>query len=206
MIPLGTVILPTGEQSRFNTFHANLIRLLDRTGARIRWNAGLDIAWNINDALKRRVGEWVWIIGDDHSFEPDIIERLFAHNLDVVVPLVLQRNQPHRCVLYDVDGVPLQVEPHERGLKSVGIAGSAGMLIREHVLETIGDPWFVIGGEERQSEDIAFCRKLNAAGFGIWCDLETTMGHISNVEVWPKYDPERGWSVAYRRTAQARLA
>lgn len=206
MIPHGTIVLPTGEQSRFNAFHANLERLRERTPSTKRWNAGLDIAFNCNDAIRRRVGEWVWIIGDDHTFAPDIIERLWADDVDVVVPLVLQRNHPHRLVIYHADGSPIELEPGQRGLVPVGLAGSAGMLVREHVLTAIGDPWFRIAGTERQSEDIGFCQNVTRAGFRIFCDLDVMMGHIATVEVWPDRNEATGQlRVAYRQPNMARL-
>lgn len=206
MIPHGTIVLPSGETPRHHAFFVSLMALLEYTGARLRWNAGLDIAWNCNDALRRREGEWVWIIGDDHTFPPDIIERLWANGADVVVPLVLQRNHPHRTVLYNADGSPYEFDPKTRVPFPVALAGSAGMLVREHVLTAIGDPWFRIAGTERQSEDIGFCQAVNRAGFRIYCDPNVTMGHIATVEVWPDRNEETGTlRVAYRQPNLARL-
>ena len=36
------------------------------------------------------------MIGDDHAFLPDMIERLVLHDVDVVAPLCLQRASPFR--------------------------------------------------------------------------------------------------------------
>lgn len=200
-------MLPTGELSRFPRFMACLLRLMAHTPCTLAWNVGLDIAFNCNDALRRRDpwGEWVWVIGDDHTFEPDIIDRLWAHGVDVVVPLVLQRNHPHRTVLYQADGSPIQLEPGQRGLVPVGMAGSAGMLIRESTLIAVGDPWFRIMGSERQGEDLGFCRAVTAAGHRIYCDLDTTIGHIATVEVWPVRRDDGQLTVAYKQPNIARL-
>ncbi len=208
MISHGTIVLPTGEQPRHHAFFVSLMAVLDRTGACLRWNAGLDIAFNCNDAIRRRAGagEWVWIIGDDHTFAPDIIERLMCGDFDVVVPLVLQRNHPHRTVLYNADGSPYEFDPACTVPFKVDLAGSAGMLIREHVLRAIGDPWFRIAGTERQSEDIGFCQAVARAGFRIWCNPTVTMGHIASVEVWPDRNEATGQlRVAYRQPNMARL-
>ena len=137
---------------------------------------------------------------------PDIIERLMCGDFDVVVPLVLQRNHPHRTVLYNADGSPYEFDPACAVPFKVDLAGSAGMLIREHVLRAIGDPWFRIAGTERQSEDIGFCQAVARAGFRIWCNPTVTMGHIASVEVWPDRNEATGQlRVAYRQPNMARL-
>ena len=206
-MPPGTIILSSTEYTRFNVFQAHLMRVLRETpGASLSWNVGVDIAANLNDAIRRATGEWVWIIGDDHTFEGNIIERLWAHEVDVVVPLVLQRFAPHRMVLYHADETPLAVGATDRGLISVGLAGSAGMLIRRHVLDAVGDPWFTVAGVERQSEDIGFCKKVNHVGLRIYCDLDTHMGHLTTLEVWPTWDAQTGqWRVSYKQTNVSRL-
>lgn len=204
--PHGTIVLPTGEQPRFHGFTVSLLKILDHQPSTLRWNAGPDIAFNCNDAIRRRVGEWVWIIGDDHTFAPNVIERLWEGGFDVVVPLVLQRSHPHRTVLYNADGSPCEFDPAIKVPFPVALAGSAGMLIREHVLTAIGDPWFRIAGTERQSEDIGFCQAVNRAGFRIYCDPSVAIGHIATVEVWPDRNEETGTlRVAYRQPNMARL-
>lgn len=205
-IPHGTIVIPSGEQPRFHAFTVSLMKLLEYTPATVRWNAGPDIAFNCNDAIRRRVGEWVWIIGDDHTFAPNVIEHLWNGGFDVVVPLVLQRSHPHRTVLYNADGSPCEFDPTSRKPFPVGLAGSAGMLVREHVLTAIGDPWFRIAGTERQSEDIGFCQAVARAGFRIYCDPDVALGHIATVEVWPDRNVETGTlRVAYRQPNMARL-
>jgi hypothetical protein len=201
----GFVVLPTSEQGRYPAFHACLIKLLIGglpEGSGLTWHQGCDISAELNHGIRRAIQsnrcEWVWIIGDDHTFAPDIVERLLAHNVPVVVPLVLKRSQPNTPVVYGEDGMALKFGPEDHGLREVAAAGNAGMLIRRAVLDAVGDPWFTVGGVERQREDLAFCSKLEALHIPVFVDLDTWMGHITPVEVWPHRHPDGRWNVKYQ--------
>lgn len=211
-LPPGTIVLPTGEVPRHNSFFRDLIRLMSyNPQATLRWNASVDICFNLNDAIRRRPpqNEWIWVIGDDHTFQPDVIWRLFRHHLPVVVPLCLKRSYPHHPVIYGGNHAQIQPGPQEHGLKMVYASGSAGMLIRESVLSAIKQPWFEFldTNDERAGEDLMFCKKVREAGIPIYCDLDTWIGHITPVEVWPQKGrnsagyPE--WSVQYRNNCNA---
>ena len=95
-------------------------------------------------------GDWLWIMGDDHLFDPDILNRLLARELDVVVPLVAKRMPPFEPVIFsrlvDAEGHVYKKYRYEQlptsGLLEVPVAGTAGMLVRRPVLNAVGDPWF----------------------------------------------------------------
>lgn len=167
-------------------------------GCSIAWNQGPDIAFNINEGIARGVGEWVWIVGDDHTFDADIIPRLWAHTVPVVAPFVVRRSMPHPTVMYDDDLKSIKPADLQRGLMKVGYVGGAGMLIRRQVIDKIPRPWFQNRGTERQGEDLFFCEKVREAGMSIYVDLDTLMGHITTIEVWPKFMPDKGWAVEYK--------
>ena len=44
------------------------------------------------------------------------------------------------------------------------------MLVKRHVLEAIGEPYFETFG--KQNEDLEFCRKIRNAGFKIHVDCD----------------------------------
>jgi len=64
-------------------------------------------------------------------------------------------------------------------------------LIRSEVFRVISDEptWFEHGRVKdtdwNASEDIIFCEKAHAAGFDVWLDLGTPMGHMAPSAVWP---------------------
>lgn len=213
MTPPGIVAVPTGHQPRFNAFFASLARLAGALpkGSTVISTAGPDVTHNINRSIIRGLqavpgAAWAWVIGDDHTFDPSIVDQLWASNVPVVVPFVLKRSAPHTSVLYHRPERGSEMEniapdPHQRGLMQVDIAGGAGMLIRRDVLDVTGPPWFVNRGSERQGEDIAFCEKLMALNLPLFVNLDVQMGHITPVEIWPVLHPDLGWSVAVRNPA-----
>ena len=130
----------------------------------------------------------MFLMGDDHEFQEDILVRLLERDVDVVVPLVMRRLPPFQLVLYKGEqeqegSAPPEYEyiwhwelPHS-GLMEVYAAGTAGMLVRRHVLDAVGPPWFSTT-HGIQNEDLEFCRKVREAGFKIWADTELYLGHI----------------------------
>ena len=72
------------------------------------------------------------------------------------------------------DGEPFEVE-----------ASGSLMLIRRHVLDAIGDPWYG-HANWRLSEDLYFCEKAREAGYKILIDPALSAGHIGNFIAAPK--------------------
>lgn len=190
----GMIGVISQEMSRFADFSIALIHLQKPAGARLAWAKGVDVAGNCNK-LVRAGGDWLWLLGDDHVFDPDILLRLLAHDVDIVVPLCLQRRAPFDPVVYgeadEFGRMPVADLP-ATGLVEVFAAGSAGMLIRRRVFDAIPAPVFEAFGEA--NEDINFCRKAREAGFAIWCDVDARLGHIGLVRVWPEHDGNE-WSI-----------
>jgi hypothetical protein len=60
------------------------------------------------------------------------------------------------------------------------------MLIRRHVLEELGDPWFVNEAADGWTEEFYFCERARAAGFKVLVDPQVALGHIGNVTILPK--------------------
>jgi hypothetical protein len=55
---------------------------------------GSSSAGGCNRIVKSFTGDWVWLIPDDHTFEPDILLKLLDRNVDVVAPRVCVRAAP----------------------------------------------------------------------------------------------------------------
>lgn len=182
----GTIGVVTGELSRYADFTAALTILGKPDGTRLIMTKSLNVVTNCNQICRKYQGDWVWIIGDDHVFDPDILLRLLSHDVDVVVPLCLKRVPPFDPVVYEgqtADGhYYCSPDLPENELTEIFAAGSAGMLIRAHVLDHVADPWF-----EGPAEDLNFCAKVRDAGFRIWCDTGTLLGHMHPYTIWPAY-------------------
>ena len=154
------------------------------------------------------VGEWVWIMGDDHEFDASTLLRLLDREVDIIVPLVVRRQPPFIPVLFrePYSDTPLgQFPPYwwhelpQHGLKEVYTAGSAGMLIRKHVLDAMPDPWFELGkmGCDLTNEDTYFCKKAQEAGFKIHVDLDVQMYHWTPMALVPLRTKD-GWTVGMK--------
>lgn len=170
----------------------------------IAWGTGSDITGNFNRAIEmmRPQDEWVWIMGDDHVWDEFLLLQLIQHDLDVVVPNVVEKQAPFKPVVYSgIDGKsPEGFDYHvvarlpATGVHEVFAAGSAGMLIRRHVIDALERPVFQTSGHY-QNEDLNLCRKIREAGFKIHCDVDARMGHIGLMNVVPMWAGER-WGVA----------
>ena len=202
----GTVGVVSGDLSRYSIFSMCLVNLLSYSGELVShfdWMIGSNITGNQNALARRMQGDWLWLIGDDHAFMPDILERLVLHDVDVVAPLCLQRSSPYPHVVYegeeedaDEEGTHILHRALPRsGLHEVYAVGGAGLLVKRRVLEAIGEPYYETFG--KQNEDLEFCRKIRNAGFKIHVDCDTPLGHIGNMIVWPHWleGDENNWGI-----------
>ena len=191
----GTIGVLTQERGTYASFwndiqRTHLTMLIDHPRNNMDIRQGVDVCGQLNLMIRHLQGDWLWIMGDDHAFEPDLLPRLLAHDVDVVVPHCLRRNPPWAPVVnsHEEDGWQVSAELPEDDLTEIWSAGSAGMLIRKHVFDAIEDPWFTPAPDAiGLNEDINFCRKVREAGFKIWCDPGALLGHISHYTVWPQY-------------------
>ena len=213
-IKSGTVGVVSGELSRYSIFSMALLGLLSYSGELVSyfsWQTSSNVTGNCNELAKGMQGDWLWLIGDDHVFNPDLLERLVLHDVDVVVPLCLQRSSPYPHVVYegedfeaDEEGTHiLHTSLPEDGLTEIYASGQAGMLIKKHVLDAIGEPWFETYG--KQNEDLEFCRKIRNAGFKIHCDTGAHLGHIGQVIVWPHYHEQYKWGIRMNTGAEQNI-
>ena len=190
----------SGEFSRFSKFTTSLIAVMGTlpAGSGLTWAGGVDVSGNCNQLCRKTLAgdyAWLWVMGDDHDFPSDIVGRLLAHDVDVVVPHCLKRQPPWMPVVFshqNEDGHYVAADLPESGLTEIHAAGSAGMLIRREVLEAVGDPWFTPSpNSEGLNEDLHFCQKVRDVGFGIYCDPQISLGHIALHTVSPRWDGDR---------------
>lgn len=214
--PAGAICIASGELSRYPSFPHALVNLYRPKGTTIQWNCGLNVAANFNMGVREGLeagAQWVWIMGDDHEFEQDVLLRLLERNVDILVPVVIRRQPPFIPVLFKKpqDDTPFgQFPPYhwselpQHGLHEVHACGNAGMLIRRHVLEAMTDPWFETGcmGKEYANEDVYFCTKAHQAGFRIFADMDVQMDHWTPVSVRPVRHHGQ-WAVAINLSATA---
>ena len=205
--PFGTVIVPSSSLTRFAAFWMSLERLQVPEGTHLIVQMGADIPYQLNEGIRSMVGDWVWILGDDHTFDHDVLLKLLAREKDAVMPIVPRRDPPFKPVL--IHG-PLRANMKLydwADLPSNGLfqlpkgdpAGQACMLVRRKVLGQLGDPWFE-GGKlipGRLMEDMYFVKRLHDLDIPIWIDCDLVVGHIANITILP-YNYQGKWYAGYR--------
>jgi hypothetical protein len=193
----GTIAVITPETGRYGAFH-QCREALERpagTAVHIRTGGGYSIADDRNRVVEASKGDWIWWLDDDHVFSHGTLMRLLAHfeddRVDAVVPLCLKRKPPFSPVVLSLNpelthATQAVVSQDDRGLVEIGAAGGGGMLVRRRVFEAMPAPWFRPhprnpGG----GEDIWFCQEMRRAGFRLFCDFDTPIGHIAPMAIWP---------------------
>ena len=201
----GMIVTPCQDQARYHWFTAALTGLQAPEGSYWQPSVGLSPAHNMNEALRqlRPEDEWAWFIGDDHVFGSETLVRLLDREVDVIAPLACSRKPPWPLMHFDQ---PNTVPDGEGGFIETGLAeylqynelpdpdegplevyrtGSA-MLVRRHVLDALGDPWFRTT-DGMVNEDMDFCARVREAGFKVYIDPAISIGHIGQVIVKPQY-------------------
>jgi hypothetical protein len=134
----------------------------------------------------------VLFIDSDMTFPQDMIERLLAHDLDIVATNCARRRMPTgpTAQRYGENGERelIYTMPESKGIEEVGSIGMGVMLIKRKVFEALTEPWFETPWRTDKrgyiGEDIFFCRKAQAAGFKIYIDHDVSkeIGHIGTFE------------------------
>ena len=204
---IGVVCAETG---RYSMFSGSLGRLRKPEGTNLYLITGSDREQGRNEAVKAMLDngdDWLLFIDDDHIFEEDLLERLLAHDVDVVGALYLRRDMPYTPICYESrlpagKYVPIDLSQYPKdALVKVDAVGTGGMLVRREVFEWM-DPadgrWFLRG---EMTEDIIFCASLRDK-FDIYCDLGTRMGHMTTTAIWPSEGEHGEWAVSFNISGQ----
>lgn len=169
-----------------------------------------DIARSLNQAIEDMHGDWVWFMGDDHTFHPDTLLRLLGHGLPAVCPLNIHRHPPYGPVLLrgEIGGLLKSIDwsevPAGNGLWVLPRTlhtGQAGLLIQKSVLDKMPKPWFQVGRYDPAilNEDIWFNQSLRDLGIPTTVDLGAAMGHINSVAARP-FVKDGKWHVGFFRS------
>jgi hypothetical protein len=193
--PPGAVVLITGELVRYASSLQHLSRLAVPNRSMEIWRTGVLVAENLNRALDSVMAvpeaAWVWLMGDDHTYADETVLRLLDRQVDVVATLCLNRVPPMDPFILSAEHGRMKhlEELPTSGLYKLGpgeTCGDAGLLIRRNVLEALERPFYNrlrTGGFK--ADDQAFTRKIQDAGFPVYVDLDTRIGHLTPVAVEP---------------------
>jgi len=114
---------------------------------------------------------------DDMVYEPDCLERLLAHDKDIVGATYNTKYETQTKVIELLD------EEKEELFKCKALGGGM-LLIKTTVFMKIRQPHFGYkwheNGMVKMSNDWFFCEKAIEAGFEIWCDGSLKVGHLGS--------------------------
>ena len=192
----GTIVVAAASLARYSEFWLCIEALQVPHGTRLIASRGADFVHQFNEGIRRMTGEWVFILGDDHTFNADILLKLLSRNLDCVLPVVPRRDFPFVPCLMHGPLAPKMRRYSWRDLPVKGLyqlpkgdsGGQAGALVKKSILDKLGDPWFE-GGKltpGRILEDMYFVKRLHDLNVDIFVDCDQVMGHIANIAVTPQ--------------------
>lgn len=135
--------------------------------------------------------DYILWVDADMRFPKNTIERLLAHNKDIVGVNATTRTIPVKSTAKNLEIDFDKKENHwlavsskgKTGIEQVTAIGCGVMLVKREVFLKTPKPWFwfeQIPGEKLLGEDVYFCVKAFDAGFETWVDhgLSNEIGHV----------------------------
>lgn len=149
--------------------------------------SGANIARNRNigvENAKEAGADWLFFVDDDMVFDPDAIDRLVKHRLDVVSGLCVRKTWPYSPTIHHwVEDVKRYRTPDNielgRLIECDG-TGTAFLLINMRVFNKLEPPYFCFPARHGRvlGEDLYFCEIVKKAGYKIYVDTGVIIGHL----------------------------
>lgn len=199
--------VPTAEYARRADFYDYFNALDKPNGTIITMSHGQSPARNRNLIIRQALDHnctHVFFLDDDVAFRQDLLTNLLKHDKDLVTGLYLMRNFPHRPIIFDWANEKGEcafkpLDDTEYGLVPIRAAGLGACLIKTSVFKKldelmlsvdkhgIKDRWVTLGelDTDHWCDDISFYNRCAKAGIEMYCDMNSLVGHIASVIVWP---------------------
>jgi hypothetical protein len=146
------------------------------------------VHWNREELVEKALSKdytHLWFVDTDVAgFPPDTLDRLLAHNVEIVGGYypVRQEDQSYSTLKIVKNGeitplvppLPNKLFHSVDGYELITIPTGC-MLIRLDVLKKLARPYFCC--DRPVGEDVYFCAWLHHAGVKIWCDPTIKVGH-----------------------------
>lgn len=116
---------------------------------------------------------------EDDTFPPlDAIERLLAHNKDIIGGWYPKRQDDSRVGVPIVieNGIRKTLDQPDGSLREVYTIPMGCTLIKTDVFKQLDMPWFVTTAQ--LSQDSFFSQKAREAGYTLWCDTSILCKHV----------------------------
>jgi GT2 family glycosyltransferase len=202
----GVIGVSTAGNTRFRGFYESLTGLRTPEGWFIIHAPGDSSSKNRNKIIEKALElkvDHILFLDDDHVFAPQTLNKLLAHDKDIVVGPYLYRSAPFNFVLFDLaqeDGRCRHKFPtkEDSGLVEVVAAGGGCLLVKTSIFQKLQGPYYFTIGEivpDEWSDDIMFYKRVRDAGLKIYADLDTPVGHKIEAALWPTRDADGNWNL-----------
>ena len=144
--------------------------------------------------------DYLMWIDSDTVFNTQHFLTLLQHDKDVVSGLYMMSGNTYYATVENMNVEDFNkngtysfltrkdIEEKEEKMFKVDYTGMGWMLVRKGVFESLEYPWFYPriqtfknDVQEFYSEDVEFCTRVREAGFDIWLDSNTIVGHEKTV-------------------------
>ncbi len=204
----GIVGVVASEHGRTNQFWADLNKLLAPDGVDVVPSVGGTLGGGRQALAEHTLttgADWLLMIDDDHHFSVDWLLKLINRpTVPILGSLYLDQSPPFTPRIYGPPDESLQFERLSltdfptTGVHPVYAVGTSGMLIQRSVFEQLPSPWFRLGQFDHYGEDLAFCHAAQLAGIPVAVDVDSRLGHLSMMFVWPAVKDDQ-WVTSIQR-------
>lgn len=129
----------------------------------------------VRDAIEKKATH-IFFIDSDMEIPADTLDRLLAHNKDIITVEYSRRKLPPESVTQ-----PL-TERSDTELYKAQVIGAGCLLIKLDLFDKIAKPWFNFGRDSSGAvvigEDTWFARTAMDAGYDVWIDPTIKVGHV----------------------------
>ena len=128
--------------------------------------------------------DYVLFLDSDMTFPVNLVERMVAHDKDIVACNYATRRLPVKTVAFkSFENLENMYSLGKGGLEECDAVGMGVMLVKAEVFRKLKYPWFQIhympNARIWMGEDMYFCKLAKAGGYKIWIDhsLSNEVGH-----------------------------
>lgn len=151
--------------------------------------------------VKEKKSDFLFFIDSDTVFGPSDFDKVMGLNVDIASGLYFNRRSPYLPLVYkksdDGDIYKMIGYKHDEvpkePFKCHGVGSGFLLLSKKFIndvtdkdfVEKYGMPFNMIGikGGDQLGEDLSLCVRANLLGYDVWCNPNTSIGHIGTVVI-----------------------
>ena len=135
------------------------------------------------------LSEYLLMVDDDMTFEPDLLDKMVAQNKDILGVAYHPRSETGTITKYLDETHAVKIneseDPKYKASFKCYATGTGIILIKCSTFLKVPRPWFAFewyeNGACKQGEDWYFCVKAGKHNIETWCDPTLKVGHLGDV-------------------------